>query len=244
MVTSLEGQESAAQGMFVVGSGVDVTAVKARLADLVSVPVIAPEEPQLALARGAALASASAPRYDTSTIGLAYSQDPGATTVHPMALADDATTFLGTRRRHRYPSPADVPERSKPFAVGGQLAGRRLRSGNDGTGHRNGDQCPADRRANPGRASRLPPRALRAACPRCRVRHPPRRSSCPPRSPPRGRGTSQRPPATARLKVPPATAAAAGVGAQRCARPGGTTAPAPPPPVVAPPPVVLAPWPR
>ena len=45
----------------------DVTAVKAHLKDVVSVPVIAPEEPELALARGAALASASAPRYDTST---------------------------------------------------------------------------------------------------------------------------------------------------------------------------------
>ena len=124
MVTSLEVQESVAQGMFVVGSGVDVTAVKAHLQDLVSVPVIAPEEPQLALARGAALASANAPRYDTSTIGLAYSQDPDGTTVYPMALADDATTFLG----HADASPDtadiasdpdDVPERSKPFLLVG-----------------------------------------------------------------------------------------------------------------------------
>ena len=81
MVTSLQAEESMPQGLFVVGSGVDVTAVKAHLQDLVSVPVIAPEEPQLALARGAALASANAPRYDTSTIGLAYSQDPDGTTV-------------------------------------------------------------------------------------------------------------------------------------------------------------------
>ena len=95
MVASLEAQEPAAQGLFVVGSGVDVTAVKAHLTELVSVPVIAPEEPQLALARGAALASANAPRYDTSTVGLAYSQDPDGTTVHPTALADDATTFVG-----------------------------------------------------------------------------------------------------------------------------------------------------
>ena len=124
MVTSLEVQESVAQGMFVVGSGVDVTAVKAHLQDLVSVPVIAPEEPQLALARGAALASANAPRYDTSTVGLAYSQDPDGTTVYPIVLADDATTFLG----HADASPDtadiasdpdDVPERSKPFLLVG-----------------------------------------------------------------------------------------------------------------------------
>ena len=128
MVTSLEVQESAAQGMFVVGSGVDVTAVKAHLQDLVSVPVIAPEEPQLALARGAALASASAPRYDTSTIGLAYSQDPDGTTIYPFFLADDATTFLGhadaTQDTADIASdPDDVPERSKPFLlVGSSLA--------------------------------------------------------------------------------------------------------------------------
>ena len=79
MVTSLQAENSMPQGMFVVGSGVDVTAVKAHLKDLVSVPVIAPEEPQLALARGAALASANAPRYDATTVGLAYSQDPGDT---------------------------------------------------------------------------------------------------------------------------------------------------------------------
>src|SRR3954471_24257700 len=76
MVTSLQAEKSMPQAMFVVGSNMDVTAVKAHLKDLVSVPVIAPEEPELALARGAALASANAPRYDTSTIGLAYSQDP------------------------------------------------------------------------------------------------------------------------------------------------------------------------
>ena len=87
-------------------------------------PVIAPEEPELALARGAALASANAPRYDTSTIGLAYSQDPDGTTVYPMALADDATTFLGDADAS--PDTADiasdsddVPERSKPFLLMG-----------------------------------------------------------------------------------------------------------------------------
>ena len=128
MVTSLQAEESLPQGLFVVGSGVDVTAVKAHLQGVVSVPVIAPEEPQLALARGAALASASAPRYDTSTIGLAYSQDLDGTTDYPMALADDATAFLGPA--DAAPDAADiasdsdgVPERRKPFLlVGSSLA--------------------------------------------------------------------------------------------------------------------------
>jgi hypothetical protein len=118
MVNSLEVQESVAQGLFVVGSGVDVTAVKAHLKDLVSVPVIAPEEPQLALARGAALASANAPRYDASTAGLAYSQDPDGTTAQTMAALlghDDASPDAADIDS----DPDDVGERGKPFLLMG-----------------------------------------------------------------------------------------------------------------------------
>jgi len=108
--------------MFIVGSNVDVTAVKAHMKDVVSVPVIAPEEPEVALARGAALASANAPRYDASTVGLAYSQDPDETTTY--ALADDATTFLGDANSlldtADIASDSDgVSERSKPFLLMG-----------------------------------------------------------------------------------------------------------------------------
>jgi hypothetical protein len=127
MVTSLQAEKSMPQGMFVVGSGVDVTAVKAHLNDLVPVPVIAPEEPQLALARGAALASANAPRYDAATVGLAYSQDLDGTTAYSIALADDVTAFLG--HADSFLDTADfasdsnvMPERSKPFLLmGGSL---------------------------------------------------------------------------------------------------------------------------
>ena len=66
--------------MFVVGSGVDVSSVKAHLRHLVSLPVSAPDEPELALARGAALARANAPAFEATTVGLAYSQDPDGTT--------------------------------------------------------------------------------------------------------------------------------------------------------------------
>ena len=128
MVTSLQAEESMPQGLFVVGSGVDVTAVKAHLQDLVSAPVIAPEEPELALARGAALASASAPRYDTSTIGLAYSQVLDGTTDYQLALADDATAFYGAADASPdaadiASNPDDMMERRKPFLlVGSSLA--------------------------------------------------------------------------------------------------------------------------
>jgi uncharacterized membrane protein YgcG len=80
MVAAIEAQEPRPQGMFVVGSGVDVSSVKAHLETLLSIPVSAPEEPELALARGAALASANAPSMEASTVGLAYSQDPDGPT--------------------------------------------------------------------------------------------------------------------------------------------------------------------
>ena len=111
-------QQSAAEALFVVGAGADVTAVKARLADLVAVPVIAPEEPQLALARGAALASANAPRYDACTVGLAYSHDPDGTTAQSIAAADLV------QHDDALPDAADIadpdaPEPSKPFLLVG-----------------------------------------------------------------------------------------------------------------------------
>jgi hypothetical protein len=80
MAAAVDAQDSPPQGMFVVGSGVDVSSVKAHLEHLVALPVNAPEEPELALARGAALASAHAPALEASTVGLAYSQDPDGTT--------------------------------------------------------------------------------------------------------------------------------------------------------------------
>ncbi len=80
MAQSVESAESAPQGLFIVGSGVDAAAVKTHLENLVSLPVSAPDEPELALARGAALASAHAPEMEASTAGLAYSQDRDGTT--------------------------------------------------------------------------------------------------------------------------------------------------------------------
>ena len=80
MAAAVDAQESAPQGMFIVGSGVEVSSVKAHLENLVSLPVSAPDEPEIALARGAALASANAPALEATTVGLAYSQDPDGTT--------------------------------------------------------------------------------------------------------------------------------------------------------------------
>ena len=154
-------------------------------------PVIAPEEPQLALARGAALASANAPRYDTSTIGLAYSQDPDGTTVYPLALADDATAFLGpadasTDAADIASDPDDVPERRKPFLLVGSsltaifVAGMMALTIAMVVNVRpTADQGSDDIRFS---------RALRRRPPLCRVRRPPRAAAAARRSPSRSGG--------------------------------------------------------
>ena len=80
MADAVAAREAPPEGIFVVGSGVDISSVKAHLEHLVPVPVNAPEEAELALARGAALASASAPTFEASTVGLAYSKDPDGST--------------------------------------------------------------------------------------------------------------------------------------------------------------------
>jgi hypothetical protein len=94
MAAAVSGAEASPQGMFVVGSGVDVTAVQAHLAELLDIPVNAPGDADLALARGAALASASAPMFDAATAGLAYSAAPGgavaaAPLAAPLLTADE-----------------------------------------------------------------------------------------------------------------------------------------------------------
>jgi hypothetical protein len=87
MVAALDGRQSRADGVFVVGCGVDIVPIVKRLDGLVSLPLSTSEEPDLALARGAALASANAPLFASSTAALAYAQDPGTGEVHPLAPA-------------------------------------------------------------------------------------------------------------------------------------------------------------
>lgn len=94
MAQSVESSEPAPQGLFIVGSGVDAGAVKAHLENLVSLPVSAPDEPELALARGAALASAHAPEMEASTAGLAYSQDHDGTTAASAYELDGLATQM------------------------------------------------------------------------------------------------------------------------------------------------------
>ncbi|WP_169733649.1 DUF7159 family protein [Mycobacterium genavense] len=86
LVAGLEELPTPTGGVFVVGAGVDVTAIRQRLEQTTSLTVNVPEEPETALARGAALASAHA--HASSTTALAYAQDPGTGAVDVSALPE------------------------------------------------------------------------------------------------------------------------------------------------------------
>ena len=88
MIAGLEKLEAAPDGVLVVGSGVDIAPLKPALQTATSLSVSMPEEPETALARGAALASANAPLFASSTAALAYAQDPGTGAVDQHSLPE------------------------------------------------------------------------------------------------------------------------------------------------------------
>ena len=100
LASGAESLGSQPDGLFLVGSGgVDISALKPRLEAATGLIVSAPEEPDTALARGAALASANAPLFTSSTEALAYAQDPGTGFINPYAVAPgyfDVATDVGT----------------------------------------------------------------------------------------------------------------------------------------------------
>jgi hypothetical protein len=87
MVAGLQALQTRPQSVFIVGSGVDVAAIKPQLEFVTTLPVTAAEEPETALAWGAALASASAPLFASSTAALAYALDPGTGAIDPYAVS-------------------------------------------------------------------------------------------------------------------------------------------------------------
>jgi uncharacterized membrane protein YgcG len=87
MVSAAEGLEEHPEGLLVVGSGVDIPLIKPALEEATSLPLSVPEQPETALARGAALASANAPLFASSTAALAYALDPGTGSVSQHAHA-------------------------------------------------------------------------------------------------------------------------------------------------------------
>jgi putative ABC transport system ATP-binding protein len=71
MVKGAQEMEPRPEGVFVVGSGVDIPLITPALEAAASLPVSAPEEPQKALARGGALVAANAPMFGSSAATLA-----------------------------------------------------------------------------------------------------------------------------------------------------------------------------
>ncbi|MDD4867660.1 MAG: hypothetical protein PHQ28_11250, partial [Mycobacterium sp.] len=70
MVSTAEAVKSVTGGVFLVGSGVDVPAIKPALEAATALAVIGPEDPDTALARGAALAAANAQLGAAETVAL------------------------------------------------------------------------------------------------------------------------------------------------------------------------------
>ena len=109
MVAGLDARGSRPDGVFLVGCGADIVSIKPALEAVTSLQVSAPEEPDMALARGAALASADAPLFASSTAALAYALDPatgelspgalGATNLAYSAVKDEADAEEGPPRR-------------------------------------------------------------------------------------------------------------------------------------------------
>jgi hypothetical protein len=87
LVSGAETLAAHPDAVFVVGSGVDIPMIKPALEAATTLPLTAAEEPDAALARGAALASANAPLFASSTSALAYAQDPGTGAIDPFAVA-------------------------------------------------------------------------------------------------------------------------------------------------------------
>jgi hypothetical protein len=87
MVSDAESLETSPDGIVVVGSGVDIPLIKPALEAATSLELSVPDEPEMALARGAALASANAPLFASSTAAQAYALDPSTGEVDPLAFA-------------------------------------------------------------------------------------------------------------------------------------------------------------
>jgi hypothetical protein len=131
MVAELDATGSRADGVFIVGCGVDIVGIKTALVAATALDVTAPEEPDMALARGAALASANAPLFASSTAALAYALDPGTGELNPGALSStyldvngNADLATGALAYSAFDDIADNPPRQRRMPM--VLAGSAL----------------------------------------------------------------------------------------------------------------------
>ena len=102
------------EGLLVVGSGIDIPLIKPALEAATSLPVSAPEEPEMALARGAALASVSAPLFASSTAALAQAVGNATNYAHTAVLYVEPDTATLAVVNTADGSVADVRQRFLP----------------------------------------------------------------------------------------------------------------------------------
>lgn len=122
LVSGAEGLETRPDAVFVVGSGVDIPLIKSTLEAATTLPVTAPEEPETALAWGAALASANTPLLAATTAAQAYAQDPGTGVQTPLAI--DPVHFEQFATGQAYSAVNDEQDDQddrKPFALLGSI---------------------------------------------------------------------------------------------------------------------------
>ncbi|EUA75663.1 hypothetical protein I541_3248 [Mycobacteroides abscessus] len=121
LVNPLKGKENAPDGVFLLGLGTDVSDLAESLGDAIALPVNSPDQPELALARGAALASAQEPDFEASTalLGQAYSLEgpTGTGFAHPDAVTESAGE-ANTELRE-FEDFDDQPAERKPFLLVG-----------------------------------------------------------------------------------------------------------------------------
>lgn len=124
MVSGFEAMQSASEGVFLVGSGVDIPSIKPALEASTSLSVTAPEEPDMALARGAALASANASLGAPATVAMIPAADPGLGELAYSAVSDREADleFVADLRERRSCKPLLAAAAALTIFVGGVVA--------------------------------------------------------------------------------------------------------------------------
>ncbi len=102
MVSGVDSMRPRPDGVFVVGSGIDIPMIKPALEAATSLSLTAPEEPEMALARGAALASANHQLGAPSTVAMPYVEDPAPVLAYSAEADPPPGDFReGGKRRSR-----------------------------------------------------------------------------------------------------------------------------------------------
>ncbi len=124
MVAGLDARGSRADGVFLIGCGADIVSIKPALEAVTSLQVSAPEEPDMALARGAALASANAPLFSSSTAALAYALDPATGEMSPGAFGPTNLAYSALEEALEEEADEDEgsPRRTSFLVAGSALA--------------------------------------------------------------------------------------------------------------------------